>query len=95
MSVTFGRKKKSFWLQILSLISHLAGGAAFCLSFAFIVWLVGWGLDWMNDTHPFAPGIYSLVLKVELYLVYIDIVVSSIVVVFSVWQYIRDVLEGK
>lgn len=89
------RPENRFWHSILLLVGHLgAGPLVFTTIFTF-----GWGVsflfDYLNAIRHFSPEMFKLVAKLEIGLFYFDTVVGGLVLLISVFRFLRNVLEGK
>jgi len=60
-----------------------------------LAWGLAYFVSWLNATHPFPPAIYSLVTKIEIGLVYIDVVICSVVFVFGAGRFLQEVWEER
>ena len=48
----------------------------------------------MHSVHPFPDDIFELFAKLKIVLIYLDVLVSGIVLLAGIWHYILDVLRG-
>ena len=91
----YGRRRHSYWLSVVKLVAHLLGTA---IMFSAIL-VLSWGLSYLvhrlNVTHPFPEEIYTVVTKIELWLVYIDVVISGAVLVFGAVKFLQEIWENS
>ena len=91
---TYGRHRVGYWQSIIKLLAHLLGTAIMFVA----ILLVSWGLSYLvhklHLAHPFPDGIYDFVTKIELWLVYIDVIISGIVLVFGAWKFLMEMVEN-
>ena len=95
MSGWSDRRRRTFGYSILRLIGHLACTAGLFICLFAIGWAVSFILNYLHSVHPFPEPIHRLVTRSELVLVYIDITISSIVLLAGVLRYVRDVWENE
>jgi len=61
------------------------------------IFLVSWGLsfviDYLNGQHRLPAEIYTVVTHIELWLVYVDVVLSAVVLLAGAVQFIKDIRE--
>lgn len=88
------RRRDTFWNSIVLLIGHLAATALVFVSLFTFGWLVSWIFSAMNAIHPFADPVWRLVNSLEMWLTYLDLVVSGVVLLAGVVRFFRDLLEG-
>ena len=90
----YGRRKRGFWSSIGHLMGHLFGTAVIFIT----VMVLGWGVAYLahalNSHHPFPPHIYNAVMQFEIGLFWFDVVISSIVLIFGGWRFVKDMLES-
>lgn len=90
----YGRRRDSYWHSIVKLLAHLLGTAIMFVA----ILLVSWGLSFLvhklHTAHPFPDEIYNFVTKIELWLVYIDVVISGIVLVFGAYKFLLELVEN-
>jgi len=88
------QRRKRHWSSILRLVGHLATTAFVFVSLITLVWVVSWTLSSMQSVHPFPDDIFELFAKLKIVLIYLDVLVSGIVLLAGIWHYILDVLKG-
>lgn len=90
----YGRRGHGYWKSLIKLLAHIAGTAVMFVA----ILLVSWGLSLLvhklNIEHPFPPDIYAVVTKIELWLVYIDVVLSGLVLIFGAWKFLIEIVEN-
>jgi hypothetical protein len=87
-------RAQSFAKAILKLMGHIAGGAILFLTVAIAAWLLGVVVDQLNRLHPFPEKVLSIVHTAELWLLYADVLLSAIVVIFGIITFIRELSES-
>lgn len=85
----------TYWQSVLRLIGHLVGTAVIFASFLALAWLVAVFVHWLHALHPFPEEIYTIVTKVELVLLYVDIGLCGFVLVTGAWRFVREVTHGR
>lgn len=83
-------ERPTFAQAIMQLIGHLAGGGVLFVTLAFISWALGLGVDTLNGIHPFSPSVLTLLHTVELWVFYIDIALSGIVMLVGAFRFLRE-----
>lgn len=86
--------KHGFWGAVLHLIGHIIGGAVLFISVACVTWGLGFALAKMNELHPFPGPVLSLLHNFEIGLLLADALLSAIVVLYGIWQFLRQ-LGGR
>jgi len=91
----YGRRAAGgYWSSLVKLLAHLLGTA---IMFSAIL-VVAWGLSYLvhklNATHPFPPAIYAFVTTIEVWLVYIDVLISGIVFLFGAFRFLQEIWEN-
>ena len=59
-----------------------------------VCWLVSLCFDSLNTVHRFPPRVYTLVARLEIWLFYLDCVLSGFMVFFSCIKFVIHVLEN-
>jgi hypothetical protein len=71
------------------------GGTALVFVVLFTLsWSISWVFNYLDSIHKFAPEILKIATKSEVWLIYIDIAVSGIVLLAGIGRFLRDVIEG-
>lgn len=90
-----GRKHPAFADSVIKLIGHAIGGAALFLSLAALSWGLGAMIEVMNRTHPFSASVLNLLHGVEIGLLYLDIALSSIVLLLGAYRFVKEITGVK
>lgn len=81
-----------FWQALPHLIGHIVGAAIIFSLLALIAWLLGVAVGWLNAIVPFNPHVLATLHNVETALLYLDIGLSSIVVVVGGYRFLREIV---
>ena len=84
------KRKRSFAESVVSLIGHLLGTAIIFVAFFAIAWGVGYVLHFLDGAHKFPEETYRFISKLELWLIYADAALCSIVLLAGALRFIRD-----
>jgi hypothetical protein len=88
----WSRSRGSFWRSILLLIGHLGATAAVFVALITLGWIVSFVFNYLDSIHKFPDEIFKLVTRLEIGLVYVDAVVSGIVLLAGIVRFVRDVV---
>jgi hypothetical protein len=88
------RSGEGYWRSIGLLIGHMAGSALVFSAILVSGWSVFVLLNYLNSIRNFPPEVLSLVTRLEIGLLYVDVVVSVVVLLLCIVSFVRDVLEG-
>lgn len=88
------RRRRRHELSALRLVTHLATTSLVFLALITLVWIVSWTFHFMHSVYPFSASAFRLLDRVEILLVYVDVVVSGIVLLNVTWNYIVKVIRG-
>lgn len=92
---TFGiEKKPSFGQAVVILCGHILGSAVLFLVVACVAWGLGLAVHLLNASHPFPPRALALLHNVELWLLYVDVALSVVVLLVGAARFLKD-LGGK
>lgn len=72
----------------------IATAIVFALIFT-VGWLVSFLLSDLNSIHKFPADMYRLSTRLELWLFYVDCVLSAFVLGVNVVEFVRDLMEDK
>jgi hypothetical protein len=72
----------------------MAGSALVFSAILVSGWSVFVLLNYLNSIRNFPPEVLSLVTRLEIGLLYVDVVVSVVVLLLCIVSFVRDVLEG-
>lgn len=89
----YGRRRHSYWLSLVKLLAHLLGTAIMFSAILVLSWGLSYLVHLLNVAHPFPQEIYSVVTKIELWLVYIDVVISGAVLFFGALKFLQEIWE--
>ncbi len=87
-------RRQRHGLSALRLVSHLATTSLVFLALITLVWCISWIFHSMHSVYPFSNEVFRLLDRLELLLVYIDAMVSGIVLLIGVCYYIVEVIRG-
>ncbi len=89
------RRNTTSAASFVALIIHIIATAiVFALAFT-VGWLVSLLLSDLNSIHKFPADMYRLSMRLELWLFYIDCILSAVVLAGSAVKFVRDVVEDK
>lgn len=95
-SVRFrGHVPTSFWGSLLMLIGHLVGTCLIFLIFLSLTWVISYAVNLLDSQHKFPQDVMDIITKVELWLLYIDIMLCSIVLLLGTIRFCMDLLENR
>ena len=81
-----------FWSALPELLGHVIGGAVIFMSIAAVAWLLGFGVAQLNAIQPFSPAVLTVLHGVELGLLYLDMVISGIVVIVGGYRFLKEII---
>lgn len=84
--------RAEYWPSVVGLVGHLVGTALIFCVFLGLVWLLSVFLHWLNGMHPFPPEIYAIVTKIEVWLIYVDAILCTVVLIAGAWRFCRELL---
>ena len=76
------------------LIVHVACTAIVFASLFTIGWLVAVFFNYLNSIQKFPSQLYTIIESLEVWLFYADCLLSGIVLLASVFRFVKDILEG-
>lgn len=85
----------NFGDSVLKLLGHVFGGAVLFMGLAAVSWGLGWGVDRLNRVHPFNPSVLSLLHGVEVAILYLDIMLSGIVLLVGAYRFSREITGSR
>ena len=88
-------KRPAFSESVVKLIGHAIGGAALFLSLAALSWGVGLVVSAMHKVHPFDATVLQVLHGVEIGLLYIDVALSSIVLLLGAFRFVKEITGVK
>ncbi len=86
------KRKRSFAESVVSLIGHLLGTAVIFVSFFGIAWGVGYLLHFLDAAHKFPEETYRFISKLELWVIYADALLCTVVLIAGAIRFVRDLL---
>ena len=88
------RKPKTFWESVFSLIGHLLGTAVIFVTFFCLAWGISFILSGLDALHKFPEEIYQIITRIEVWLIYADAVLCTIVLIAGAWRFCSDLMEA-
>ena len=89
------RSGDGFWRSILLLVAHLAGTAIVFSAILVFGWSVSFLLNYLNSIRNFPPEVFTLVTRLEIGLLYVDTVLSGVILLLCTFRFVRDALEDR
>lgn len=83
----FRDNRTSFSELVFGLIGHLLGTGAIFVAFLLIAWLISFLLAGIELIHKFPPEISDIFTKIEVWLIYADFFLCTIVFVAGSWRF--------
>lgn len=90
-----GRVPSSFWGSLLMLVGHLVGTFFIFLVFLVLTWGISYSVSVLDGRHKFPQNVMDIITQVELYLLYIDIALCTIVLLLGTARFCMDLLENR
>ena len=87
--------KNTYANTIVSLIGHLVGTGVIFMSFSLVVWCLAYFVHFLHTIHPFADETLAVIGKIELYSIYIDILLCGVVFIAGAIRFCKDIVEVK
>ena len=81
----------SFLESVVSLIFHIIGSAILVLVFATVSWMLGYAVHGIGSVHPFDVSVLNVLHAVELWLLYIDIFLSGMVLLVGAFRFLLEI----
>lgn len=75
------------------LMAHIASSAIIFITVFTVCWLVSLCFDSLNTIHRFPPRVYTLVGQLEIWVFYLDCVLSGYLLVFGAVKFVIHTLE--
>jgi hypothetical protein len=92
----WSRPKGTFFRSILLLVGHLSCTALVFVALFSLGWIVSCVFNYLDTIHKFPDEIFKLVTRLEIGLVYVDAIVSGVVLLAGILRFVRDaVWEGS
>lgn len=73
------------------LIGHLFGSALIFCTFALLAWGIAVFVHALNSYHEFPVEIYAILTRIEVWLIYVDVLLSGVVLVAGTIRFVRDI----
>jgi hypothetical protein len=89
------RRGTGYWGSLVKLLTHLLGTAVMFGAILMLAWGLSYLVSELNAAHPFPPAIYAFVTTIEIWLVYIDVLISGIVFLFGAGRFLQEVWEDR
>lgn len=83
------------WKSVLLLITHLAATTVVFVALITGIWLGSWIFSLMHSIHEFPREVLEPLARLKVFLVYLDILLSGIILLIAVCRYIFKVLRGE
>ena len=74
-------------------MTHITLHATVFVTLFTVCWLVSSCLDYLNGVHKFPPRVYTLAGRLEIWLFYLDCMVSGFMLTFTCFKFVIHVLE--
>ena len=89
------RRNTTSAVSFVALILHIVA-TAIVFAWVFTVgWLVSFLLSYLDSIHKFPANMYRLSMRLELWLFYIDCILSAVILAGSAFKFVRDIVEDK
>lgn len=85
------KKHLGFRAATMMLLGHMAGSAIIFSAFALVAWGLGFGVHFLHTKHPFPDEVLHVLHNVELWMLYADIGLSSIVLIVGAYRFIKEI----
>ena len=63
--------------------------------FATIAWALGVAISFLESKHPFQPGVLAVLHNVELWLLYIDVFMSGVLLFVGSYRFLREITGDR
>lgn len=90
-----GRGPTSLGTSLLVLVGHLVGTCLIFLVFLSLTWVIAYSVSLLDDQHKFPPNVMNVITQVELWLLYVDIALCSIVLLLGTIRFCIDLVERR
>jgi hypothetical protein len=74
-------------------MTHVAFDASVFVGLFTVCWLVSLCLDYLNSIHRFPPRAYTLAGRLEIWLFYLDCIVTGFLLAFTGIRFVLHTLE--
>lgn len=89
-----GHRRHGYWISLVKLISHIAGTAVMFTAILLAAWALSWLVHSLDQTHKFPEEVYVVVTRIELWILYVDVGISGVVLVLGAWKFISELWEN-
>lgn len=76
------------------LMFHIASSAVIFITVFTVCWFVSLRFDSLNAIHRFPPRVYTLIGQLEIWIFYLDCILSGYMLVFGGVKFVIHTLEG-
>jgi len=90
-----GRAQGNFAASLIRLIGHLGGTALIFLVFIALTWVISYSVNTLNAAQKFPQEVFDVISRVEMWLIYIDITLCSVVLILGTVRFCIDLLENR
>lgn len=87
----FAQHQPTFGESVVKLLGHAVGGALLFITLAAVAWGVGFGVNTMHSLHPFSSSVLTVLHGVEVGLLYLDMVLSGIVLLVGAFRFVKEI----
>jgi hypothetical protein len=92
----YGRQqRRGYWGSLVKLLTHLLGTAIIFSTILVLTWGLSYLVSGLNARHPFPPEIFRFVITIELWLVYLDVLISGAVFLFGAARFLQEAWEER
>jgi hypothetical protein len=91
----FRDTRKTFWELVFGLIGHLLGTGVIFVAFLVIAWGISFILAGLDALHKFPPEVWDIFTKIEVWLIYADLLLCTIVFVAGAWRFCSTELAQR
>lgn len=91
----FRDNRKTFWELVFGLIGHLLGTGAIFVAFLLIAWAISLLFAGLEIVHKFPPEIAEIFTKIEVWLIYADLILCTIVFLAGAWRFCIELAQGR
>jgi hypothetical protein len=88
-------RPKTFWESVWNLIGHLLGTAVIFIVFFAIAWGLSYLLAGLDTLHKFPQEILDIIQRIEIWPIYGDAVLCSVVLIAGTVRFCIDLMEAR
>ena len=89
------QQPRTFADSVVSLAGHLVGTAFIFAVLIALTWLLTCLFRWLDSIEKFQPEVLVFVARCEVWLVYADSILCSIVLIAGAWRFVIDVTARR